>query len=260
MEKEKIQELIQKFNTQQATPAEIKTIEALLESGGIDLDDLKEVQQLDQQLSKMDFPSPSIDLNDRFYQMLALEKKVKSSFSWRGFFSWPELAPKLVLAAVTLIIGVAIGYFAKPAATQVEGDPQVAQQLAELKEMVMLSLLEKESATDRLRAVSLTEQMDAASTKVTGALLQTLNEDENVNVRLAALEALKPYAHDSRVRKELIHSIAQQESPLVQVALAELMAELQVKSSVKELEKIIQSDKTPADIKNRIKQSIDILI
>jgi hypothetical protein len=46
----------------------------------------------------------------------------------------------------------------------------------------------------------------------------------------------------------------------VQVSLAELMAQLQARSSVKELEKIIQSDKTPTDVKNKIKQTIDVLI
>jgi hypothetical protein len=262
MEKQHIQELILKFNLQQATAEEINQIEQLLEEGSIGLHELKDVHHLEEQVMKMILPSPTADLDDRFYQMLALEKKSKSSFSWRGFFSWPELAPRLAMASVMLIIGVGIGYFLKPAApaNTSTGDQAVAQQLTELKEMVMLSLLEKESATDRLKAVSLTEQMDAASAKVTGALIQTLNEDENVNVRLAALEALKPYVRDSHVREELIRSIGQQKFPLVQVALAELMAQFQVKSSVKELEKIVHSDKTPTDVKNRIKQSIDVLI
>lgn len=259
MEKEKIQELIARYNLQQATAAEVKQIEALLEAGSIELDELKDIRTLESQVAGMKFPSPTGDLDDRFYQMLALERKVKSSFSWRGLFSWPELAPKLALASVTLLIGVGIGYLLKPSAPAAT-DQGVNQQIAELKEMVMLSLLEKESASERLRAVSLTEQMSAASTKVTSALLQTLNNDENVNVRLAAIEALRPYVRDNHVREELIRSIAKQDSPLAQVALAEMMAALHVKSSVKELEKIVRSDKTPADVKNRIKQSIDILI
>lgn len=259
MEKDKIRELILRFNANQASTEDIKTIEWLLEEGNIELDQLGAIKELDSQVMNLKAPSPSANLDDRFYHMLALERKVKSSFSWRGFFSWPELAPKLAMATVTLILGVGIGYFLKPSANQ-NVDPLVTQQIAELKEMVMLSLLEKESATDRLKAVSLTEQMDAASTKVTEALLQTLNEDANVNVRLAALEALKPYARDSNVREALIRSIARQNSPLVQVALAELMAAFQVKASVKELEKIVQSDKTPADVKTKIKESIDVLI
>jgi hypothetical protein len=262
MEKEKIQELIFRFNAQQVTADEIKVIEQLLEAGTINLQDLKEVSLLENQVMTLGFPSPTGDLDDRFYHMLALEKKSKTSFSWRSFFSWPELAPKLALASVTLIIGFGIGYVMRPAAAT--GDENqieiLVSQVDDLKEMMMLSLLQKESATERLKAVSLSQEMDEASAKVTGALLETLNNDDNVNVRLAALDALKPYVRQSHVREELIRSIALQDSPLVQVALAEMMAELQIKSSVKELEKIVQSDKTPADVKTRIKQSIDVLI
>jgi hypothetical protein len=261
MENARIQQLIFKYNQQQATAGEVKEIEKLLEEGKIELHDLKEVDHLEQQVAKMQLPLPSADLDDRFYQMLALEKGIKGSFSWRKFFSWPELAPRLAFASVTLIIGFGVGYLVKPAASTGDQDiSSVKNELSELKEMMMLSLLEKESATERLRAVSLTSDMDDASSKVTSALIQTLNEDENVNVRLAALDALKSYARQSAVRESLIRSIAKQTSPLVQVALADLMAELQAKSSVKELENLVKSDRMPADVKSRIQQSIDILI
>lgn len=258
MEMEKIQELILKYNSQQATAEEIGTIEKLIGEGAISMDELQDIDMLENQISRVEFPSPSSGLDDSFYDMLAREKRSRTGFSWRGFFSWPDLAPKLAFASFTLILGVAIGYLIKP-------DPNgkeiatVTQEVKQLREMMMLSLLEKESATERLKAVGLTQDMDEASSKVTGALIQTLNEDTNVNVRLAALEALKSYVNDSHVREELIRSIARQESPLVQIALAELMASFQVKSSVKELQKIIQSDKTPDDVKTRIKQSIDVL-
>lgn len=260
MDNGRIQQLILRYNHQQATAEEVKEIEKLLEEGKIELHDLQEVHQLEQQVAKMQLPLPSGDLDDRFYQMLALEKGMKSSFSWRKFFSWPELAPKLALAAVTLIIGVGVGYFVRPAGTGDQDISHVKNELSELKEMMMLSLLEKESATERLRAVSLTSEMDEASSKVTTALIQTLNEDENVNVRLAALDALKGYVKQSVVREALIRSIAKQTSPLVQVALADLMAELRAKSSVKELENLMKSDRVPADVKTRIQKSIDVLI
>ena len=120
----------------------------------------------------------------------------------------------------------------------------------------MLSLLEKESATDRLKAVSLTEQMDQASKQVTSALLQTLNNDENVSVRLAALDALRPYSKDGQIREALVRSIAQQKSPLVQVALAELMAELQEKGAIDAFKGILEDGETPSDIKKKIRENI----
>jgi hypothetical protein len=161
-----------------------------------------------------------------------------------------------------LLVGILAGYFlryptASPKDQQIE---RLSEQVSDLQEMMMLSLLETGSTTDRLKAVNLTQEMNDASRKVTNALIHTLNQDENINVRLAALEALKPYATDSSVREALIHAIAQQESPLVQISLAELMVALQEKSAVNEFEKIVESDKTPAEVKKKLKESIDVLI
>jgi hypothetical protein len=38
-----------------------------------------------------------------------------------------------------------------------------------------------------------------------------------------------------------------------------LMAQIQEKSSVKELEKIVRSERTPIDVKKKIKESIKVL-
>ncbi len=81
-----------------------------------------------------------------------------------------------------------------------------------------------------------------------------------MNVRLASLEALQNYSKSPVVRAGLVRSIPQQDSPLVQVALAELMVKLQEKSSVKELKKIMDQKTTPKEVKQRIKESINVLI
>jgi hypothetical protein len=259
MEKKMIDELIAKYNASQTNDAELKTIEQLIESGEIELTDLIDLTLLDEQILKIESPLPSVELDNRFYQMLAQEKKsVKPSSSWATLFSLPELLPKLAFASITLLIGFLAGYVLQSPSQKTEVSV-LTKEVSELKEMMMLSLLKNESATDRLKAVNLTQEMDGASNKVTLALLQTLNNDENVNVRLAALEALHPYVKDNHVREELIRSIGKQDSPLVQIALAELMAALQEKSSVKELEKVLNDSNTPKGVKNKIKQSIDVL-
>jgi D-ribose pyranose/furanose isomerase RbsD len=260
MERKRIEELLTKYNSGAISGEEEKEIEKLIEMGLIDLSDLQGLQPLEEQVMQMESPAPSLMLDERFHHMMATEKK-KAGFRWKNFFSWPELAPRLAFASVTLIIGLFAGYFFKPVPKA--DDQQIemlSQQVTDLKEMMMLSLLEKESATERLKAVSLTQEMDQASQKVTSALLTTLNNDGNVNVRLAALEALKPYVADDKVRQELIRSIGKQDSPLVQVALAELMAQLQVKSSVKELRKILKDERTPKEVKQKIQESIQVLI
>lgn len=258
METSRIEELVLKYNEGLADPAEVKLLEQLIEGGEVELTRLHELSKLDEHMMAVTPPAPSIRLDDQFYTMLRDEKnKIRKD----GFvFSWPDwklLAPRLAFASVLLIAGFTGGYLLQ------RPDPQVkdlTREVSDLKEMMMLSLLEKESPTERLRAVSLTSDMNKASQKVTGALIKTLNEDDNVNVRLAALEALKVYVSDSHVREELVRSISKQDSPMVQVELAELMAAIQQKNSVNELKRILDNDRTPKEVKAKIKESINTLI
>lgn len=260
MEKNRAEELVAKYNEGLADPSEIKLIEQLIEEGEIELTQLRQLYSFNEQLMKEEVPLPSLRLDDQFQAMLGDEKRKlsKGSFSFR-FAEWSVIFPRLGLAAVLLVIGFVGGNLSqRPSSSQ--DVKQLTLQVGELKEMMMLSLLEKESASERLRAVSLTNEMDKVSDKVTKALFQTLNHDNNVNVRLAALEALTPYVSQSTVREELIRSITLQDSPLVQVTLADLMVSLQEKKSVGALQKLLDNDSTPKDVKKQIKKSIDVLI
>lgn len=93
--------------------------------------------------------------------------------------------------------------------------------------------------------------------EVTDALFITLNNDQSTNVRLAALATLSEYAKDPAIREGLVKSITQQKSPLVQVALAELMVQLQESQAIKEFEPILNAENTPDDVKTALRQNLD---
>jgi hypothetical protein len=258
MEKRSINELIEKYNQGIATAIEIQLIENLVEQGEIDLSQLVTLQQLNEKLIKQPEEVPSVELDHRFYDMLAQAKGKPASFTF-SLPAWNLLLPRLALACSLLIVGFLGGYlFQRPSTTSEV--KQLTLQVEGLKEMMMISMLEKESATERLRAVNLTQDIAGPSQKVTEALLKTLNADANVNVRLAALDALQGYANLAHVREGLVRSIALQESPLVQVALADLMVAIQEKSSVAELKKVLEQQQTPKEVKEKIKKSIEVLI
>lgn len=258
MERNRAEELIRKYNGGVLSSAEQTQLETLLESGEVSLDQLNDVSALNNAIDRIEGGAPSLRLDDQFYAMLKQEKARQKKFSFE-IPSWSVLMPRLAFAATFSILGFFAAYVFvnRTAAPEVQ---QLTQEVSDLKEMMMLSLLEKESATDRLRAVSLTGEMEQASTTVTEALIKTLNNDENVNVRLAALDALKPYVGDSSVRMALVKSISLQESPLIQVAMAELMAAIQEKKSLKEFEKMLKSEATPAEVKKRIKENLQVII
>jgi len=259
METKEREELIAKYNEGLADPSEVKLIEQLLEAGEIQLTQLHELNVLDEQLFKVEGPSPSLRLDDQFYASLSAEKKRLRKGGFSFAIDWGVLMPRLAFASVILIAGFMGGYlFNKP--SQNSEVHELTQQVSDLREMMVFSLLEKESASDRLKAVSLTSEMNQVSQKVTDALFKTMNKDENVNVRLAALEALKPYVKESAVREKLVKSIGKQDSPLMQVAMAEFMASILEKKSVKELQKLLENENTPKEVRSKINESIKVLI
>ncbi|MGC4022343.1 MAG: HEAT repeat domain-containing protein [Cyclobacteriaceae bacterium] len=261
MEKNKIDELLAKYNEGLTDPSEIQQLEKLIESGEVELTQLHELSKFDENVAKIVEPTPSQELDSRFYEMLAKEKQAKTkndwSFAWLSMESW---FGKVVVGAALVIVGFTSGLLTQKSSGGNEEVKTLAREVTDLKEMMMISMLEKESATDRLKAVSLSEEIQGPSKKVTDALFKTLNSDPSVNVRLAALDALHNYAKSASVREGLVRSIAMQDSPLVQVALAELMAKMQEKSSVKELKKILEQKSTPQEVKQRITESINVLI
>jgi HEAT repeat protein len=102
--------------------------------------------------------------------------------------------------------------------------------------------------------------LQQADDRVVKALLYTLNHDENVNVRLVTVEALYRFADNPAVREGLVKSIAGQESPLVQIALADAMVGLQEKRSVEKMRELLRHTETDAMVKEKLESSIQVLL
>ena len=87
-----------------------------------------------------------------------------------------------------------------------------------------------------------------------------LNTDSNVNVRLAAVTSLSNYVENPIVREGLVMSIAKQESPMVQIALADLMVKLQEQQSIDSMEELLNKANTNDVVKQKLEESINQII
>jgi len=221
------------------------------------LKDLPSLQKLEIDLARIPGEDTPPAVRSAVVEMIKKEKRevpVKT-------VSLREWMIRSVLAAAAMMTGVLIGYVIPGrSSAQVSEVAKLQSEMESLKETVMLNLLQKESTTDRLKAVSYSYDLDQSSHRVINALLTTLNEDNNINVRLASVEALQQYGTQPWVRTQLVKSISRQHSPLVQVALAECMVALKEKTSVIEFKKLIDSKDTPEDIKTRLKDYIQQII
>lgn len=217
-------------------------------------------------------PEPSASMQTTFDTMLITIKeesviKRKPIAGWLNKLNeyWAlQAQPRLAFSLLLIAAGVFGGYILhQPDQSAISYNKQIdslSSQVSEVKQVIMLSLLNDPSASQRIRAVAYTDEMSNVDLKVITALFTTLNEDPNVNVRLATLEALVKLASEPKVREGLVRSINLQESPLMQSAIADAMVKLQEKSSVQSLQKLLGKKGLNQMVKINIEKNIQKLI
>ena len=159
-------------------------------------------------------------------------------------------------AAAVLVIGVAIG---RETAPPTPADPQIAEMRTELRDMrhmVTLSLLQQQSASERLKGVTYTSQIEQPDRDIVSALLDTLKYDSNVNVRLATVDALKRFANDAAVRRGAVETLPDQTSPLVQIGLIDFLVEANSREAADTLRRLSMDSMVDADVRERAAQGL----
>ena len=259
-------ERITHWLNQQLSETEQQQFEAHLAGCKECREELAIAQLVINKIGQIDIPGPAADMEVSFQATLNNYKHAinKKDYSWKD--SWSLLYEKLTLrpkyqlaySFLLLLIGLAAGYIIqnRPKDSGRQEIAALSSEVQEMKQMMMLALLQNTSASERIKAVSYTEEIGTADDQVVNALFATLNEDPNVNVRLVTLEALTKYSSDPLVRQRLVQSILLQESPLMQAALADVMIRLQEKRSIESFKALLKNieDNNPA--KAKIQQTI----
>ncbi|MDD8027007.1 MAG: HEAT repeat domain-containing protein [Acidobacteriota bacterium] len=195
---------------------------------------------------------PSASLSGRFYAMLEAERrqieaagqaeaatkrsKRRALFSGRRF---PRPAFQFGLGALILTAGLGAGLLLGARGTIGGRAATLRGEVDDLRQTVAVALLDKPSSSDRLQGLSYTRQISRPGQATLDALLRTLDEDSSVSVRLAAADALYLFTGDPTVKDGILASLALQESPIVQVALIDLLVDMREKRAVDSLRTLI---------------------
>jgi hypothetical protein len=191
-------------------------------------------------------------MRGRLDALLAAHGAGPASRRWRD-------AMQAVAALLILALGLAVGRFtAAPASPAAEIDV-MRQELRDLRHMVTLSLMQQQSATDRLKGVSWTGQIDAPRNDIVQALLDALANDPNVNVRLASLDALERFADRDVVRRAAVDAVQTQMSPLVQIALIDFIVKTGERNSLDVLKKIADDPQVHEAVRARATWGVQML-
>jgi hypothetical protein len=133
------------------------------------------------------------------------------------------------------------------------------REVQDMRQMLAVSLLEQSSTTERLRGVNLSYSLENPDSRTIEALLDTLNNDSNINVRLASANALYLFYDSPSVKEGIIQSLSQQNSPFIQVALVDLLVNMKERQALESFKKLVAANELDPKVKQMLEQGIQEL-
>lgn len=116
-----------------------------------------------------------------------------------------------------------------------------AGEVVEMKKVLAFEQMNSTSASERIHAVNQSYEIQDADRDITQLLINTLNFDPNVNVRLAACQALTHFATEADVKEALIRSLAIQTDPNIQISLIEALVAIKEKRAVDQFQQLARN-------------------
>lgn len=212
-------------------PAELENFNAHLASCEQCRAEAEGLKHIWSTLGEIPEADPGLGTRTRFYATLRDFERRELE---RGQRFWWLRAPAFQAAAALMILvtGLAAGLLIGNITARDSGQvAQLRNEVTNMKQLVTLSLLQQQNASDRLRGVNWSYRVEQSDGEVLGALLATVNHDTNVNVRLAAVDAIRNFQDSPVGRRGLVQSLNKQTSPMVEIAILDQLVEMHEKSA-----------------------------
>ena len=181
-----------------------------------------EAQQLWDSLQEIPQAEPAPRMRRRFYGELdKLGGRTRIS-SWRD---WLGLAGARGLATAfgCVIAGIFVGLVLRHGEIERTELADLQAQVTALNRNLILDRLENDSASKRLLGVIDAAGMAQQDPEIARALLSRAVDDRVYSVRAAAIDAIGPRLNTPAVGEELMGLLQKSESPIVQLALVDLV-------------------------------------
>jgi len=215
------------------------------------------------EMNKVENIQPDNSLKVNFTAMLEAEKQNvnKNSGKKEGRKIWFRSPLSQAAAGFTILIaGMMLGWVIRTDNGSNQEVAALKSEVNSIKDMLILTKLEQPTASERIIAASYLEEMTAPDQTVLAALINTLNTDNNSNVRMAALNALAKFRNEQVVRDALVETLTIQTDPIIQISLINILVSMQETRAVDEMHKIIDNNSTNESVKKLAEKGILTLI
>jgi HEAT repeat protein len=194
---------------------------------------------------------PSPQLRQNFYRELEKASRPRLSERLRDLLGFSGNAGWITVAA-SVLVGLAAGQLLETPADDALRLAALEENVSMLNRSLILDRLENDTASKRLRGV-----MDAAyvvgdDAEIANALLLRATNDPVPSVRSAAIGALGTQLGTPAVGKRLMDLLQQSESPLVQLALVDLVLRNGSNRQIAQLEQLADDGLLHPDIARHV--------
>ncbi|GGG11418.1 HEAT repeat domain-containing protein [Pontibacter amylolyticus] len=262
MKLDNIEELLQKYYEGETTVAEEKELRAFFNEASDLPEHLKAHAAPFQYYAKQQQEQSIRVLSDDWlFEKIEQEEEVKQQPKGKQVF-FPILQEYATYWRVAAGIIFILGAFWLGRNYNQGIAPEQNAEIAALREEVeemKLVMTTGTSASERIQLVSQefdTEQPD----EIIQVLITTMNQDPNVNVRVAASEALYKFSHKKAVRQALVESLKLQTDPIMQLTLIDMLVSIKGKEAVSELEEMANRKDLLPIVKSKAAEGLGILM
>ena len=210
-------------------------------------------------MSKWPDEEPGPGVRARFYQMLEAyeegrrEREAPKHLGWRSWLRQPAFQIGFSVAMLALGIFAGTAWHGSAGRGSNEEVAALKSEVQNMRQLVALSLLQQQSASERLRGVNYSYRVEPSDMEVLSALLRTVKNDPNVNVRLSAVDALRQFGDSPVARRGIAQALGRQESALVEVALLDVVRDLRDKDALPEVRALADKPGVDPAVRERAK-------
>jgi len=229
----------------------------------------KEMQEMSKVLFEIEHTQnliPDDSLRRSFIQILEKEKD-ENSKPKENVISIQFLRKRIFLQTAAAMILLLLGFYGGLQYNSLQSNSlnktdelaEMKNDVSDMKELLVMNLMKEESASQRIKAINYTEEIQQPNSNIIDVLINTLNSDKNSNVRLAAVYSLARFKDNEKVIDAFITTLNQQDDPMVQIVIINLLVEIQEVKAVDEFKGLLKKEDLNETVRSQVEIGIKVL-
>lgn len=213
-------------------------------------------------LSLLPADEPGMGVRERFYESFSAYRDgvlYRDASENRRRTSSRQTLLRIAAGLALVVGGAGLGYGLRSNQASAGEITQLRSEVGSMRQLVTLSLMQQQSASERLRGVSWAYRAEPSDTEVLDALVAAVNHDTNVNVRLAAVDALRTFGGNRAAREAVKQALSGETAPIVQVALIDLLVDLKETGAAPQLQRVVSDDAADRGVRQRAQWALERL-